>query len=451
MSPVKNTKKEDGTGTPIKDLWSQVVQVLKKEVPENSFKTWIDPVEISLRESGSITLQVPNKFYQGWIAENYESTLKEKIKEIWGEELDIHYEISEEATPAETPQVRAVTKNPMAQLNPKYTFDSFVVGAGNQFAHAAASAVAKEPGNMYNPLFIYGGVGLGKTHLLHAIGDLIHRSRPEIRLIYISAEKFMNELIEGIRVNKMDSFRKKYRGSDVLLVDDIQFIMGKEKTQEEFFHTFNELHDANRQIVISSDRYPREMDKLEERLRSRFQWGLVTDIQPPDLETRLAILKKKSEVEGIKVSQEVLLYIAKRIKKNVRELEGCLIRLGALASITSHPIDLHLAKRALADLLPSHTGEITVERIQKVVCDHFKLKTSDLLSRKRNKSIVVPRQIAMYLSRKLTSHSLPDLGSRFGGKDHTSVLHSIKKVEKLLKENENLKKLIENLEETLED
>jgi len=346
---------------------------------------------------------------------------------------------------------RTTVKEVPTQLNPKYTFGTFVVGTGNQFAHAAASAVAKEPGSIYNPLFIYGGVGLGKTHLLHAIGHFVSKAHPNARLIYISAEKFMNELIEGIRINKMESFRKKYRGSDILLVDDIQFIMGKEKTQEEFFHTFNELYDANRQIVVSSDRYPGEMDRLEERLRSRLQWGLVADIQPPDLETRLAILKKKSELEGINISHEVLLYIAKRVKKNVRELEGCLIRLGALASITSCPIDLLMAKRALADILPERTGEVTVERIQQTVCDRFGIRVSDILSKKRNKEIVLPRQVAMYLSRKLTQLSLPDLGRRFGGKDHTSVLHSIKKVEKLLKEDHNLEKLIEDLEATIED
>ena len=446
---MKNMERGSKEDTPTQELWSQVVQALRETIPEKSFKTWIDPVKITFRDPGAITLQVPNKFYQGWIAENYEAILKEKIQEVWGRELGVHYEILDKEEPLMVHQT--TVKEVPTQLNPKYTFGTFVVGTGNQFAHAAASAVAKEPGSIYNPLFIYGGVGLGKTHLLHAIGHFVSKAHPNARLIYISAEKFMNELIEGIRINKMESFRKKYRGSDILLVDDIQFIMGKEKTQEEFFHTFNELYDANRQIVVSSDRYPGEMDRLEERLRSRLQWGLVADIQPPDLETRLAILKKKSELEGINISHEVLLYIAKRVKKNVRELEGCLIRLGALASITSCPIDLLMAKRALADILPERTGEVTVERIQQTVCDRFGIRVSDILSKKRNKEIVLPRQVAMYLSRKLTQLSLPDLGRRFGGKDHTSVLHSIKKVEKLLKEDHNLEKLIEDLEATIED
>ena len=339
---VKNMERGSKEDTPTQELWNQVVQALREAIPERSFRTWIDPVKIAFKDPGAITLQVPNKFYQGWIAENYEAILREKIQEVWGRELGVHYEILDKEEPLAAH--RAIVKGIPTQLNPKYTFGTFVVGTGNQFAHAAATAVAKEPGSIYNPLSIYGGVGLGKTHLLHAIGHFVSKAHPNARLIYISAEKFMNELIEGIRINKMESFRKKYRGSDVLLVDDIQFIMGKEKTQEEFFHTFNELYDANRQIVVSSDRYPGEMDRLEERLRSRLQWGLVADIQPPDLETRLAILKKKSELEGISISHEVLSYIAKRVKKNVRELEGCLIRLGALASITSCPIDLLMPK-----------------------------------------------------------------------------------------------------------
>ena len=439
----------------LEELWAKVVGELRKEIPESSFETWIAPVKVSSNSPNSLRLEVPNKFYQVWISENYEEIIKNKIQEVWGKPMDLAYTISveEPSTESEPPKDKPPEEPPSSkiQLNPKYTFDTFVVGSGNQFAHAACVAVAEEPGRTYNPLFIYGGVGLGKTHLLHAISHRILAKNPKTKVVYISAEKFMNELIDGIRLDRMAQFRKKYRGADVLLVDDIQFLAGKDRTQEEFFHTFNELHEANKQIVISSDRYPGEMERLEERLRSRFQWGLIADIQPPDLETRMAILEKKAEMEGISLPQEIIYFIAKRVKSNVRELEGCLIRLGAVSSIVGRPITLEMAKKALRDLFPQVSEEVTVERIQKLVCEHFQVKLSELKSKKRSRSVVVPRQIAMYLARKYTHHSLPDLGEAFGGKDHTSVLHSIRKVEKMLKEDEEMRRTIEKLERLLED
>ncbi len=432
----------------LKDLWQKVLDCLKEEIPEESIETWIRPVKVSSRYPGVITLQVPNRFYQGWITENYESIIKSKMRQLWNQDIQLTYTVEEREESPEPSKERIATTE--TQLNPRYSFQTFVVGTGNQFAHAASLAVAEEPGRAYNPLFIYGGVGLGKTHLLHAIGHRILEEGCCTRVIYISAEQFMNELIDSIRFDKAASFRKKFRRADVLLVDDIQFIAGKDRTQEEFFHTFNALHGASSQIVISSDRFPGEMEKLEERLKSRFQWGLIVDIQPPDLETRVAILHKKAEIEKISLPQDVAFFIAKRVRSNVRELEGCLIRLGALSSIVGNPITLDMARKTLEDLFPSVMEEITVERIQKVVCEHFKIKLSDLKSKRRSRNIVLPRQTAMYLARKFTQSSLPELGEAFGGKDHTSVLHSIRKVERMLDSNEELRKTVKKLEEVIE-
>ena len=434
----------------MEDLWRMVIDRLKEDIPEESIETWIRPIKASLSRSGVVVLKVPNRFYQGWIAENYEDIIKNKMRQLLNQEVQLTYTIEEKEERREPPKKKTSPTLHMPKLNPRYTFQTFVVGTGNQFAHAASLAVAKEPGKVYNPLFIYGGVGLGKTHLLHAIGHAILERDPSTRVIYISAEQFMNELIDNIRLDRMASFRRKFRKAKVLLVDDIQFIAGKDRTQEEFFHTFNELHESNSQIVISSDRFPGEMEKLEERLKSRFQWGLIADIQPPDLETRVAILRKKAEIEGISLPQEVAFFIAKRVKTNVRELEGCLIRLGALSSITGKPITMDMARKALEDLLPASMEEITVEKIQKIVCEQFKIRLSDLKSKRRSKNIVLPRQIAMYLARKFTKSSLPELGESFGGKDHTSVLHSIRKVEKMLESDEEIRKIVKNLEETIE-
>lgn len=434
----------------LEDLWQRVVDHLKEEIPEESIETWIRPIRVSSQRPGVITLKVPNRFYQGWITENYEDIIKNKMSQLWNREVQLTYTVEEKEEGRETSKEKISPSLQIPKLNPRYTFQTFVVGTGNQLAHAASLAVAKDPGRVYNPLFIYGGVGLGKTHLLHAIGHTILEKDPFTKVIYTSAEQFMNELIDNIRFDRMTSFRKKFRKAKVLLVDDIQFIAGKDRTQEEFFHTFNELHQSNSQIVISSDRFPGEMERLEERLRSRFQWGLIVDIQPPDLETRVAILRKKAEIEGISIPQEVAFFIAKRVRSNVRELEGCLIRLGALSSITGKPITMDMARRTLENLFPASMENITVEKIQRIVCEQFNIKLSDLKSKRRSKNIVLPRQVAMYLARKYTQSSLPELGESFGGKDHTSVLHSIRKVDKMLKSDEELRKIVKNLEETIE-
>ncbi|MBZ9621303.1 MULTISPECIES: chromosomal replication initiator protein DnaA, partial [Clostridium] len=326
-----------------------------------------------------------------------------------------------------------------ATLNPKYTFDSFVIGNSNRFAHAASLAVAESPAKAYNPLFIYGGVGLGKTHLMHAIGHYILSNNPKSKVVYVSSEKFTNELINSIKDDKNVEFRNKYRNVDVLLIDDIQFIAGKERTQEEFFHTFNDLHEANKQIILSSDRPPKEIPTLEDRLRSRFEWGLIADIQPPDFETRIAILKKKADVENLNIPNEVMVYIATKIKSNIRELEGALIRIVAFSSLTNKEIGIDLASEALKDIISSRNSkQVTIELIQDIVSSYFNLKVEDFKSSRRTRNITFPRQIAMYLCRKLTDMSLPKIGEEFGGRDHTTVIHACEKISKGLKEDENL-------------
>ncbi len=331
-------------------------------------------------------------------------------------------------------------------LNPKYTFDSFVIGNSNRFAHAASLAVAESPAKAYNPLFIYGGVGLGKTHLMHAIGHYILHNNPKSQVVYVSSEKFTNELINSIKDDKNVEFRNKYRNIDILLVDDIQFIAGKERTQEEFFHTFNALYEANKQIIISSDRPPKEIPTLEDRLRSRFEWGLIADIQAPDFETRMAILKKKADVEKLNIPNEVMVYIATKIKSNIRELEGALIRIVAFSSLTNKEISVDLASEALKDIISSkQTRQVTIDIIQEVVANYYNLKIEELKSARRTRNIAFPRQIAMYLSRKLTDMSLPKIGEEFGGRDHTTVIHAYEKISNNLKKDESLQNAIKEL------
>ena len=337
----------------------------------------------------------------------------------------------------------------MVGLSPRYSFDAFIVGASNQFAHAACRAVAEAPSRSYNPLFLYGGVGLGKTHLMHAIGHYVLTHSPGLKLTYISAERFMNEVINAIRYDRILEFRERYRGVDVLLVDDIQFIVGKERTQTEFFHTFNALHDAQKQIVISSDQPPHQITELEERLRSRFEWGLIADIQSPDLETKIAILKRKAEAEGVPLPDDVALFIAGRIKSNIRELEGSLIRLLAYASLTGREISMALAQETLRDVLRHDQRAVTIDAIQKFVADYYKLKINDLKSRNNSKSIAKPRQVAMYLCKSLTSASLPEIGKSFGGKHHSTVIHSIRKVEELRQRDAAFNSLINTFVESV--
>ncbi|HWI19093.1 MAG TPA: chromosomal replication initiator protein DnaA, partial [Vicinamibacterales bacterium] len=360
--------------------------------------------------------------------------------------------VTAESTPDATPepsQDEAQPQRPAGSLIPRYTFDTFIVGPSNQFAHAACRAVAETPSRSYNPLFIHGGVGLGKTHLMHAIGHYVMRHHPSLKLTYISSERFMNEMINAVRFDRILDFRSRYRSVDVLLVDDIQFVSGREGTQNEFFHTFNALHDAQKQIVISSDRPPHEIPALEERLRSRFEWGLIADIQPPDVETKAAILKRKAEDEGVPLPDNLAMYLASRVKTNIRELEGSLIRLIAYSSLTTKPLTIELAQEVLRNVIDHDEKAITIEQIQKYVADYYHLKLTELKSRNNSKSVAMPRQVAMYLCKSLTHASLPEIGRSFGGKHHSTVIHSIKKVEETRKKNAEFDKQVANLLESI--
>ena len=434
----------------INEIWKTVLDHLSNRISQTKVDTWLKPTEIVSLNKEEVVISVPNKFFQNWITDNYEDFIKEELKKITGKEMKILYTIKKEKVKKENKEKEGIEIKSRNLFNPKYTFENFVVGPGNQFAHASCLAVAEKPGKVYNPLFIYGGVGLGKTHLLHAIGNKIVLDGRKLKVIYTSAEKFMNELIDCIKSDRMPEFRKKYRNADVLLIDDIQFIAGKKQTQEEFFHTFNELHNEGKQIVISSDKPPSELDHIEERLKSRFRWGLIADIQPPDLETRIAILKKKAEAEKIELPDEVAYVIAKRIKTNVRELEGCLIKISAMASLMNRKIDVDLALSILNNLYPATDDTLSPDSIIKLVSEEFGVKVSDIKSKRRTKNILRPRQIAMYLIRKFTNLSYTEIAEIFGGMDHTSVMHSVKKVESLLKTDTNLGNIVENLERKIE-
>lgn len=394
---------------------------------------------------------MPNDFTKGILESRYKDLIVNALKLLTSKKYNIDFIVTTEEKIEETnkkiEKSNIVVNDEMStMLNPKYTFDSFVIGNSNRFAHAASLAVAEAPAKAYNPLFIYGGVGLGKTHLMHAIGHYILDNNPKSQVVYVSSEKFTNELINSIKDDKNVEFRNKYRNIDILLVDDIQFIAGKERTQEEFFHTFNALYEANKQIIISSDRPPKEIPTLEDRLRSRFEWGLIADIQAPDFETRMAILKKKADVEKLNIPNEVMVYIATKIKSNIRELEGALIRIVAFSSLTNKEISVDLASEALKDIISSkQTKQVTIDIIQEVIANYYNLKIEDLKSSRRTRNIAFPRQIAMYLSRKLTDMSLPKIGEEFGGRDHTTVIHAYEKISNNLKKDESLQNAISEL------
>jgi chromosomal replication initiator protein len=443
-------------------VWEKTLDKLEQVLNPQHFATWIKPIIFISIEDDYINLKVPNKFFLDWIKENYSTIITELIYDVDGGEYKIKFEIASQvvkenkenkkeqkpvvkAKPINKSSVRGHTFN----LNNKYTFNEFVTGSSNQFAYAAAMAVANNPATTYNPLFIYGGVGLGKTHLVNAIGNEILKRDPNASICYYTSEKFMNELINSLRYNKMDKFRDKFRSMDVLLIDDIQFIAGKERTQEEFFHTFNSLYESHKQIVVTSDKFPKEIPGLEERLRSRFEWGLIADIQAPDVETKLAILKMKAEQNGIDFPEDVALFLANSVSSNVRELEGYLIRIGAFASLTSTPISLDMAKNILKDILVEKNRAVSTEQIQKIVAAYYGLKTSELKSAKRHKALVLARQVAMYLTRMLTSHSYPDIGQQFGGKDHSTIIHAIKKIDKMMIEDHQLRSTIDDLKKSL--
>src|SRR5688572_14008635 len=412
------------------NLWDEVLAKVEAKVNRHSFATWFRPTSYSNLDGDRLKVRVPNVQFKDWMDRNYQAVISEALTEIG--RADVRVVFDSEPEPPAAGESASVDREAVA-LNPKYTFESFVVGSSNQFAHAAARAVAEIPSKSYNPLFLYGGVGLGKTHLMHAIGHYIQARNRHLKLVYISADRFINEMINAIRFDRLPAFRQKYRTIDVLLVDDVQFIAGKDRTQEEFFHIFNALHDAQKQIVISSDCPPRQIPTLEERLHSRFEWGLIADIQPPDIETKVAILRKKAEAERVALPENVALFIASKVRTNIRELEGSLIRLVAYASLTGRDIDLALAHEVLRDLLHTEEKPITIEMIQKFVADLYNVKLTELKAKNNSKSVAEPRQIAMYLTKTLTDASLPEIGKAFGGKHHSTVIHSIRKVDGLRK------------------
>ncbi|WP_066160913.1 chromosomal replication initiator protein DnaA [Halalkalibacter krulwichiae] len=440
----------------IHDLWDKALAEIEKKVSKPSFETWLKATKANDIQNDMIIITAPNEFARDWLEDHYAELTSDTIEQLTGARLKPKFvipqhEMEEDLIPDPLPKKQAKNEENGANssktmLNDKYMFDTFVIGSGNRFAHAASLAVAEAPAKAYNPLFIYGGVGLGKTHLMHAIGHYVMDHKPDAKVVYLSSEKFTNEFINAIRDNKAVNFRNKYRNVDVLLIDDIQFLAGKEQTQEEFFHTFNALHEESKQIVISSDRPPKEIPTLEDRLRSRFEWGLITDITPPDLETRIAILRKKAKAENLDIPNEVMLYIANQIDTNIRELEGALIRVVAYSSLINQDMNADLAAEALKDIIPNSKPKIlTITDIQKLVGEHYHVKLEDFKAKKRTKSVAFPRQIAMYLSRELTDASLPKIGSEFGGRDHTTVIHAHEKISKMLLTDQELQSKVQEL------
>ena len=447
----------------MENVWLEAQANLRKVLTEQTYSTWIEPLKFLGATDDTLVLEVPSSFFQKWITDKYLSMIKEAISAVTPELYQIEFHVSESKPAAEQdPNAEKVQrsvkdkgrdgskekdKKPefLPNLNPKYTFESFVCGKSNEFAHAASQAVANKPATNYNPLFIYGGVGLGKTHLLIAIGNQILARNSKAKICYYSSEKFMNEMINSLRYKKMEEFRNKFRKMDLLLIDDIQFMAGKEATQEEFFHTFNALYESHKQIVVTSDKFPKDIPGLEERLRSRFEWGLIADIQPPSTETKIAILKKKSE----NLPNDVALFLAEGATSNIRELEGMLIRLEAVASLTNKEITLDMAREAMKDIIVEKTREITIEMIQKHVAEHFRIKVSEMKSDKRIKTLVVPRQIAIYICRELTKASYPEIGDKFGGKDHSTIIHSVKKIEKQMAGDAEFKGTVEDIKKKL--
>ncbi len=453
-------------------LWEQALEKLKDKVSLQSFKVWIEPAHVLSMTDNIVELSVTNDLFQEMIHEkNLASSIKEVLHELTGRPYDLRFKTIKEtqASPSAASSVDATSANNVNTeahpqilvreprpsmgdtLNPKYTFENFVVGSSNQFSHAASYAAAEQPGGSYNPLFIFGGVGLGKTHLLNAIGNHILKKNPSARVCYIASERFMNELINSLRYEKMPDFRRKYRDQcDVLLMDDIQFIAGKERTQEEFFHTFNTLHGSRRQIVVTSDQFPKDIKGLEERLRTRFEWGLIADIQPPEMETRIAILKNKAESDDIYLPDDVAIYLATNIKSNVRELEGSLIRMGAFASLTGLEVSVDLAKEVLKNIIQPKSVTLAMEDIQKNVADFYNIKVIDLKSKKKLKTLSHPRQVAMYLCRKYTQKSFPEIGKLFGGKDHSTVMHAVRKISQMMSTDPVFKKDLDSIERIVE-
>ena len=477
--------------TQLQAVWEQILTKMKETLAESAFKWFKSVKPLSLTDDGFV-LSVQNDLVKDWITSHYLTIVEDAVSAVLGSKHKVSFQVVPEAQPEVEPakketageeetaashsssrkkedpnqgslfqdqppapvdngDMHIVAPGDRSSLNPKYTFETFVTGSSNRFAHAAAMAVAESPGKVYNPFFMYGGVGLGKTHLMHAIGNRVLQNHPEMRVLYVSSEQFTNEIIRAIQEGKAELFRQKYRTIDVLMVDDIQFLSGKQSTQEEFFNTFNALHVADKQIILSSDRPPKEVEKLEDRLRSRFEWGLITDIQAPDLETRIAILRKKAMVDHIDVPNDVMFSIANRVDTNIRELEGALTRVVAYASLTRQPVTTELAMQALKDLFPdAGQKEVTLEVIQEIVANYFQIPVDELHSKKRSRSIAFPRQVAMYLCRELTESSLPAIGQFFGGRDHTTVLHAYDKIQKEKETDDKLGKTISDLMERIQ-
>lgn len=441
-------------------LWDKSINIIKNKMSQQNYDTWIRPIKVNLLEGNQIYLSVPNKFFKDWLMENYRQIITEVLSSVAGVELVINFMISDDggssilqgqlpdkSMPAAKKPVRIKMH---ATLNQSYNFERFVVGQSNQFAHAAAVSVAEQPAKNYNPLFIYGGVGLGKTHLLNAIGLRALSLYDHMNVVYVSAEEFLNELVNSIRYDKMQKFRDKYRNIDYLLIDDIQFIAGKGKTEEEFFHTFNTLHDSGKQIVVTSDKFPKDIPNLEGRLRSRFEWGLIADIQVPEIETRIAIVEKKAQENKILLPKSVAHYVALHAQSNIRELEGFLIRIAAYSSLRERDIDLDLAKEVLRKIIKQlEKDDITIDDIIKAVAAKTGVKISDIKSPKKNKNIVLSRQIVMHLARKLTDASFPDIGEKVGGRDHSTVIYANNKMKRILETDVNIKSLVEEIEDFL--
>ncbi len=440
--------------TQLNDLWQKTLNLLKNELTEISFNTWIKTIEPISISQNTIYLGVPAEFNKGILESRYSVLIKNAVRQITSREYAIEFAIPSQDDnkkySAGQGEMGNNEESIVSLLNPKYTFDTFVIGNGNRFAHAAALAVAESPAKAYNPFFIYGGVGLGKTHLMHAIGHFILSQNPSQKVLYVSSEKFTNELINAIKDDKNEEFRSKYRNIDVLLIDDIQFIAGKERTQEEFFHTFNALYEANKQIILSSDKPPKDINTLEERLRSRFEWGLIADIQAPDLETRIAILRKKAQMENLNVPNDVMVFIADKIASNIRELEGALNRVIAYASLTEGEVSVDLATEALKDILSVNKAKIiNCNVIMETVARYFDIKPEEFKSKKRNREVSYPRQIAMYLCRDLTDMSLPKIGEEFGGRDHTTVIHACEKISEETGSNAETRRTVEELKRNI--
>jgi len=435
----------------LEDIWNKSLLRIEEKVGSSIAELWFKPIKLLQLKEHQATIDIPNRFFRDWIEENYPDLIADSLGNTLGLPIEISYKTEAKLDPVVKKMDMKLEnrRQSLAKrgifLNPKYTFENFVVGPCNQFAQAAAHAVSVTPGRTYNPLFIYGGVGLGKTHLIHAVGNTVIDRYPNFTVLYASSEQFTNEVVSALRHDKMGAFKEKYRNVDVLLLDDIQFIANKTATQEEFFHTFNALYEKQKQIVVSSDRPPKEITEVTDRLRSRFTMGLIADIQLPEIETKIAILLKKAAMERINIPEDTAYYLASKVKSNIRELEGCLIRLGAQASLTGKPIDIEMAKNILRELIEDDERPITVDHIQKIVCEYFGIKIIDIKAKKRTKEVALPRQIAMYLAKQLTEMSLSDIGKGFGGKDHATVIYSCKQIEEKRAKDEAFNRMIENL------